>query len=81
MVIALVLLVSTLAILGVDVIGNLSVVVAILITSPFLVTLVWGGVAGYINPARDWTAPPPGPFGNGTWSKMRISLQPKLLLC
>jgi hypothetical protein len=23
---------------------------------------------GYINPARDWTAPPPGQFGNLTWA-------------
>lgn len=35
---------------------------------PFLITLVWGGAAGFINPARDWVAPPPGPYGNWTWS-------------
>jgi amino acid transporter len=64
----LVTVVTVLAILGVDVIGNLSVVVALLVTSPFLVTLVWGGVVGWIQPARDWTAPPPGAFGNLTWA-------------
>ncbi len=75
-VIGLVAVVTVLAILGVDVIGNLSVVVAILITSPFLVTLVWGGVRGWIDPARDWTAPPPGPFGNLTWAD--ASARPQL---